>query len=152
MRLLVTGLLVVGAAIVASGCDGGAGPVTPPFSPFGTDPSGSTTEPAGGSNEPASGGGGSQTIAQLCATDCARAAATCPTSGASDCVSSCGAVPAMYPGCVPQIQAYFACIATASLTCSSSGSVDATGCMNAEQLVLDCIGSGTSVTSTGGTS
>ncbi len=123
----------------ASGCSGGgAGPAAPTFDPFGT-------EPAGGVDEtpPSSGGGGQgQTIAQLCATDCSRIAQACPSAAAYDCASSCAAGAQMYPNCEALYQSFLACVATAALTCTSTGSVQISACEAATYAYETCVTAG----------
>ena len=51
MRPFTTAGLALCGAMLAFGCSSGTGPATPPFDPFGTDPSGSSSEPSGASNE-----------------------------------------------------------------------------------------------------
>jgi hypothetical protein len=148
MRLCVIAMLALGGAVV--GCSGGGGPATPPFDPFGNDPSNASLDPAGGSNEMPPSSGGGQTIAQLCSTDCARVAAACPTTASSNCVSSCDAEPQTYPACVPQVQAFLECYATATITCSTTSGTSASGCTAVEQALVSCINPGATV-STGGT-
>jgi len=145
MRLLVASVVALGTAVVAaSGCGGGAGPATPPFSPFGVDPSIGSTEPAGGSNEaPPPSGGSQQSIEQLCAAACARISLACPSAAGPTCISGCVAEPATVPACVSQVQAFLACISTAPLTCSSYGTFDAPACMTVEVAVADCVNPGT---------
>jgi hypothetical protein len=130
-------LLLVGAV---AACDAGTGgQPTPPSNPLGgtetTDKTG--YEPPGGSE--VNPGHGS-TIAQLCAYDCMRFEGICPgSSGGTDCTSSCTSVVTMFPGCEAQFQAYFACVASASVTCTN-GILEISGCEGAENAVNNCIG------------
>jgi hypothetical protein len=149
MRLVVMAVLALGGAVI--GCGSGSGPATPPFSPFGNDPSNASAEPAGGSIEtPAGSSGGGQSIEQLCATDCARVAAACPTSTSSTCVSSCAAEINAYPSCTSQLRAFLECYATATISCMASYGASASGCTATEQSLVSCISPG-SMVSTGGT-
>jgi hypothetical protein len=149
-RLCVIAMLALGGAV---GCDGGAGPAMPPFNPFGNDPSNVSSEPAGGSNETPPSSGGGQTIAQLCATDCARIAAACPSAASPNCLSSCDAEPQTYPACISQVQAFLECYTTAAISCTTtygtSTSTSVSGCTAAEQALVSCINPGTTVSTSG---
>jgi hypothetical protein len=150
MWLCVIAMLALGGAVV--GCDGGAGPATPPFNPFGNDPSNASPEPAGGSNETPPSSGGGQSIAQLCATDCARVAAACPSAASPNCLSGCDAEPQTYPACMSQLLAFLECYTTATISCSTTyGTSSASGCTAVEQALVSCVSPGATV-STGGVS
>jgi hypothetical protein len=146
MKFVVTASLALGAAMLVSGCAGGAGPPTP-FNPFGTDPAGTLSEPAGGSNETPSSGG--QTLAQLCATVCAHIEASCPGYPSANCASGCSQAAAQFPRCVADLESFLNCAATAQLTCSGQ-SVAAPGCMPSEVTLESCEAGGTPTTTTGG--
>lgn len=139
--MLIAGALAAWAA-VASGCSSGdVGPATSPILPFGTEPTASTgPEPTVGGAEGPPGRGG-QTIAQLCAIDCARIDAACPGSAGSNCVTSCSSVPSSAAGCTAQFQAYLACVSTAPLSCIT-GSVQISSCETAQIAVSSCANQG----------
>lgn len=139
MRVLVIAVLVLGGA--GLGCGDGAGPAMPPFGPFGNDPSNAVSEPPGGAVETPPSSGGGQSIAQLCATDCARIAAACPPAADAGCVSGCEAEPQMYPACTAQLQDFLTCYESATLTCNGT-SAEATGCTGAAQVLLSCLSPG----------
>jgi hypothetical protein len=151
MRFLVTTSLALWGAMLVSGCDGGAGPATSPFSPFGTDPSGSAPEPAGGSTEtpPGGGGQGTQSIAQLCAAACAHIEASCPTYQSANCGSGCTSASTQFPNCAGEFEAFVNCVIGAQVSCSGQ-SVDVPGCASSQDAVATCEGAqGTTTTSTG---
>ena len=118
------------AALACACSSGPAGPASPPFDPFGTVGTETTdvtgNEPGVSGLDPPPGGGG-QSVSRLCAVDCARIGAACPGAAGDNCVASCSSITATYPMCVPQIQAYLSCIATAPLICNGS-SIDITPC------------------------
>jgi hypothetical protein len=144
MRFLVIAAVALAGAV--AGCGTGAGPATPSFNPFGNEPSGASVESSGTSNEaPPQSGSGQQTLAQLCATDCAHISAVCPDAAGVNCSSSCAGEEAMYPACFAQLQAFFECYSTASLTCNGSD-VEATECTAAANAVESCVDPASSVT------
>src|SRR5512146_3516434 len=99
MKSLLTVTLALGGALLVAGCGGGGGPASPTFDPFGSESSGASSESSGASTE---GPGGKDAIANLCATDCARIKAVCPSAAGSNCVASCQAELVAYPACTVQ--------------------------------------------------
>jgi hypothetical protein len=131
---------VVVFASLGAGCSGGTGPAKPTFDPFGTG------EPTVGADDPPSAAGnGDQappsaaSIPQLCAQACSHIAASCPQATDSTCVANCSNLNPM--GCDAEVRTFIACIATAPLTCDSTGNVTATSCTPAENAVSACINS-----------
>ena len=128
MKGHVAATLALGGALFLAGCGSGdGGPATPPFDPFGSEASGASGEPSGPSSEgPAS----SDTVANLCATDCTRIMSACPSAAGSNCVGSCEASFLEYPACTSQAQAYLECIANITIVCSGGTSIDVSGARN----------------------
>ena len=148
MKGQVAAILVLGAAMIGSGCDGGGnGPASPPFDPFGNEPSGASSESSGSSTE---GPGASDTIAALCATDCTRITSACPSAAGANCVGSCEASFQEYPSCTSQAQAYLECLANTAIVCSGGGSIDVSACVQFVDALDSCVhpGSGVMVTPT----
>src|SRR5512134_875050 len=106
-------LFIVCAAVactLAACMTGDGGPATSPIDPFGT-------EPASTGNE--STGGNSDTIAELCATACARIQAACPgAGGGTECAVQCSS--AAPPGCETEFRAFVQCLAGAQVLCNGS--------------------------------
>jgi hypothetical protein len=50
---------------------------------------------------------------------------------------------------VAQLQAFLECVSTASLTCSTSTTIEAPSCMSSELTLADCISPGVSTSSNG---
>lgn len=146
MKGHVAATLALGGALFLAGCgSGGGGPATSPFDPFGSEPSGASGEPSGPSSEgPAS----SDTIANLCATDCSRIMSACPSAAGSNCVGSCEASFLEYPACTSQAQAYLECIANITIVCSGGTSIDVSGCAQSVQALESCINPGSTVMGT----
>lgn len=119
-RLLIVWMWVA----VAAGCDGGGGPISPPFDPFGADPATTTgSEPTNDDDEGPSAGG---SIMQLCARACAHFASACGGSASGpDCEADCSrGSPA---GCELEFRAAVACLGSAPLVCNG-GSAEAPAC------------------------
>lgn len=129
--------LAFGVATLVSGCgDGGGGPASPAFDPFGSEPSGASSEPSGASGEsPPT----PQSIADLCVTVCARFEAACPSSTATNCAGSCTADATQYPACVSELQSFLICAGTAPITCPSSATVGLEACASSEIAFEDCL-------------
>jgi hypothetical protein len=148
-RLIIIVCVSLAGALAAGGCNSGpAGTASPPFNPFGTDPAPTTgNEPAGGGgiDKPPTMGGG--TIAQLCATVCARFESVCPGSGGgTSCASECAS--SAPPGCESLFQSFLACLVSAPLTCSN-GQLQLDGCVTEISQLNACTGTGTSTGSGG---
>lgn len=138
MRSFATAGLALCGALLVFGCSSGTGPATPPFNPFGTDPSGSSSEPSGASNEapPAAGG---QTISSLCSLVCGRFEAACPATTMTNCAGSCSMDAVTYPNCVPELQAFLDCAESGAITCTSSGAVSISACTSTEVAFANCL-------------
>ena len=123
------------ACLAAGACsDGGAGPASPPFDPFGTEPSGSTTiEPEA---PPAA------TIEQACARACAHVLSLCPAAaGGAECAPECAASITSFPGCEAEFRTFVSCIATAPLTCVDT-TINAPACDGASLALGNCVEGG----------
>jgi hypothetical protein len=141
--LLIACASVAWMAVVACGCSSGAaGPASPSFDPFGIDPASPTgAEPTiSGTDMPPS-QGRQQSIAVLCATDCARIEGMCPGTEGPDCASSCSASAAMTPGCDAQIRAFLSCVAGATVICAAGG-IQVPVCNGAITAVSTCLNQG----------
>jgi hypothetical protein len=142
MKGLVIAALAFGVASLVSGCgSGGGGPASPAFDPFGSEPAGASSEPAGASGEGTP--GGTAAIAELCATDCGRIMAACPSAAGTNCVASCEASFLAYPACAASVEAYLSCIASIAIICTPYGSLDVSACQASQLAAQQCINPGT---------
>jgi hypothetical protein len=138
MKGLVIAALAFGVASLVSGCgSGGGGPASPAFDPFGSEPTGASSEPTGTSPEGSP--GGTAVIAELCATDCARIMAACPSAAGTNCVASCEASFLSYPACAASVQAYLSCISSIAIICSPYGSLDVSACQASQIAAQNCL-------------
>jgi hypothetical protein len=149
MRSLATTKLALCGGLLVFGCSGGAGPATPPFSPFGSEPSGGSSEPSGASNE-MPGGTGQPSLDTLCAEVCARFGEACPSTAMTNCAGSCSADATQYPSCLADLRAFLVCADTAAITCSSSGSLGIDSCGSSETALSNCLAAGQSATGASG--
>jgi len=140
MKGLVIAACAFGVASLVSGCgSGGGGPASPAFDPFGSEPAGATSEPTGASGEGSP--GGATAIAELCATDCGRIMASCPSAAGTNCVASCEASFTAYPACAASAEAYLSCISTTAIVCTSYGSLDLSACQGSQLAAQACVNS-----------
>jgi len=124
--------VVVGAA----GCDGGAGPASPPF-----DPIGGTEPTAGGGDSP---GGAGASLPELCAQACANILAACPSlPSGTDCAAQCVTAAADAPACASVFKSFVACLATTTLVCSNN-TVQAPQCNSEMAAINSCSSQSTS--------
>jgi hypothetical protein len=136
MKWLVTAGLALGGAILMTGCGSGTIPANPPFSPFGSDPTGASSEPAGTSNEGAAGPGA---IDALCALNCGRITTVCGGAGQPNCVGSCESEFLLYPKCAAQAEALLSCLTAAPVRCYGNGIFSGASCTEAESEFQSCI-------------
>jgi hypothetical protein len=136
MKWLVAASLALGGAILLSGCGGGAGPASPSFDPFGSEPTGSSAEKPGTPDE---GSSGAAKIDTLCSVACGRIMAACPAPPGSNCVVSCESEFQAYPACAAQGQMYLSCIAESPISCSGYGSLEVQACRGFELVFQHCI-------------
>ncbi len=131
---VVFAALALGLIACSSGNDGATAPV--PFDPFGIEPAGSSgAEPTGAKEvQP----GTSSSLQRLCETYCERSTSVCYGSGYCD-AYSCHVLSARYPGCVAEMQAFFACATRAPIECGTYGP-EVPACDGPSQSVQNCIG------------
>lgn len=139
-------MLVIGrslallVALAAAACDGGAGPVSSPVDPFGTEPSaGRSAIPSDGTGEaPTPPPSSTATVEELCFQACSNVMSRCPGAvGDGECAGDCAGFEAP-GGCEETFKSYFRCLATASLTCEGS-SIDAPACDGALFALMSCL-------------
>jgi len=139
-------LAIAAIACALAACSGLAGPSSLPL-PTGTEPpnGAGVTEPTGGRAEPgvsgtdpAPGGGGADSVAQLCAQFCNRAAGLCGrNTDASSCASSCTEEVSASGNCQSLYLDLLQCLITQPLTCDGT-TLSAPNCTYALIAVSQC--------------
>jgi hypothetical protein len=150
--------LVVFAAIACalSACSSGLGGGASLPPPSGTEPSNTGTEPTGGGIEPGVSGndppptaGGGETIAQLCAQFCNRAAGACGSGDAAQCAASCTDEITSSGSCQPLYVDALHCLITQPLTCDGTN-IMSPNCTSLLLAAGYCVSSTTPPPTTGG--